>query len=222
MVLLVAASRVQYRAKEWHYRLCRVRRIKTRSWMDKEYTINEFKLLSSFHMTKADFPKAVHAVSWIREKTATARSEYNKLPELTTLIILCCLVSPCRWVDVVHTFKKHPSHMNEVFWRGLQRLMTKWKHILCRDVDKEFIAEKTAAYVTEIESKCGMLRGRIGFMKGNVIGIARPVISAEQKTLYNEHKCKNALKFQTVTSLDGLIIQVAKPLKGRRHEGQCM
>ena len=39
-----------------------------------------------------------------------------------------------------------------------------------------------------------------------------------QRTAYNGHKRKNALKFQSLTTPDGLILDAFGPLEGRRHD----
>lgn len=51
----------------------------------------------------------------------------------------------------------------------------------------------------------------------------RPVISGEQIASNDGHKHKNALKFQTIASPNGLILQAAGHLEGRRHNRKlCM
>lgn len=66
--------------------------------------------------------------------------------------------------------------------------------------------------------KSAALHHCVGFMDGTVLGIARPGSSAEQNAAYNGHKRKHALKFQTITSPDGLILHAHGPMEGRRHD----
>ncbi|CDF38936.1 unnamed protein product [Chondrus crispus] len=62
------------------------------------------------------------------------------------------------------------------------------------------------------------LQNCIGIIDGTVIGIARPKGHKRQRVVYNGHKRKHALKYQAVTTPDGLILHAAGPIEGRRHD----
>jgi hypothetical protein len=66
----------------------------------------------------------------------------------------------------------------------------------------------------------GPLDGTVGFIDGTVRGICRP--SRHQKRVYNGHKRKHALKFQSVSAPDGLIIHLSGPWVGRRHDARML
>lgn len=55
-------------------------------------------------------------------------------------------------------------------------------------------------------------------MDETFIGTARPSKIDEQNAAYNGHKMKHALKFQTITSPDGLMLHAAGRVEGRRHD----
>lgn len=67
-----------------------------------------------------------------------------------------------------------------------------------------------------IHDKGAPLTNCIGFIDGTVRAIARPEFA--QRIAYNGHKRKHALKYQSVTSPDGLIIDFFGPVEGRRHD----
>jgi hypothetical protein len=56
----------------------------------------------------------------------------------------------------------------------------------------------------------------IGFIDGTVRPMCRP--SYFQRLTYNGHKRVHALKFQSVTTPDGLIVDMYGPIEGRRHD----
>ena len=58
----------------------------------------------------------------------------------------------------------------------------------------------------------------MGFIDGTVIAVARRGGAEAQNVAYNGHKRKQALKYQAVTTPDGLILHAHGPLEGRRHD----
>lgn len=207
-----------YRANEWWSRVKRVRNLMRYVWCDVVYGMPDEEFLTHFRVTKQDFPRIVASIGWPSYKTKTKRNQYSTCPELTTLVILRRMASPCRWADLVHMFKKHPSHLSEIFWEGLCRFHNLRKHLMCDSLNSQFIARKADIYSKAVHKKCVVLRRCIGFMDGTVIGISRPSRNDEQNASYNGHKRKHGLKFQTITSPDGLILHAAGPIEGRRHD----
>ncbi|ETL82268.1 hypothetical protein L917_17551 [Phytophthora nicotianae] len=57
-----------------------------------------------------------------------------------------------------------------------------------------------------------------GFVDGIVRGICRPAGAHAQRSVYNGHKRKHALKFQTVVTPDGMIFHLFGPVEGCRHD----
>lgn len=69
-----------------------------------------------------------------------------------------------------------------------------------------------------VKYKCQVLKNCNGFINGTVIDVARPGDYEEQESLYNGHKKKHAIKFQTIMAPNGLILHAADPYIGRRHD----
>lgn len=59
-----------------------------------------------------------------------------------------------------------------------------------------------------------------GFIDGTVRSICRP--TRHQKVCYNGHKRVHALKYQSVTTPDGLIRDFFGPVEGRRHDSYLL
>jgi hypothetical protein len=55
-----------------------------------------------------------------------------------------------------------------------------------------------------------------GFIDGTVRSICRP--SSFQQQCYNGHKRVHALKYQSITTPDGIIVHLFGPIEGRRHD----
>lgn len=60
----------------------------------------------------------------------------------------------------------------------------------------------------------------IGFIDGTVRAVARP--SRHQRMVYNGHKRKHAVKFQAVTTPDGLIVHLHGPHEGKVHDATML
>ena len=108
--------------------------------------------------------------------------------------------------------------MSEIFWEGLRRFLRVREHLLIGELDGTFVAQRAQKYATTINEKCPALDRCVAFMDGTVIGIARPGKNDEQNAAYNGHKRKHALKYQTLTTPDGLILHAHGPIAGCRHD----
>lgn len=108
------------------------------------------------------------------------------------------VASPCRWMDIVFLFKKHPSHMSEIFWEAMKQFLKERKHLLYSDLYDGYISTKFKLFSDAIHRNCSVLRRFIVFMDSTLLGIARPGDGTEQNTAHNGRKRKQALKFQTI------------------------
>jgi hypothetical protein len=71
-------------------------------------------------------------------------------------------------------------------------------------------------FCNKISEKGVPLEKVFGFIDGTVRPMCRP--SKHQRKCYNGHKRVHALKFQSVTTPDGLIVHLFGPIEGRRHD----
>lgn len=62
------------------------------------------------------------------------------------------------------------------------------------------------------------IRNCVGLIDTTVIGMARPGADEMRRDFYNAHKRKHALKYQAVTTPDGIFFHMSKPVVGRRHD----
>jgi len=131
-------------------------------------------------------------------------------------IVLRRLASPARWADLEVMFGRCRSSLREIFCRTVDRLMTKWGHLLTR-WRGEFMAERAAVYAGAVRRRGAPLQTCVGFIDGSAIHVARPG-GGLQRACYSGHKRRHVLKFQSVTTPDGLVFHMYGPHEGRRHD----
>jgi len=104
--------------------------------------------------------------------------------------------------------------LSEIFWERLEEFLDARQKLLLSEIDEQFFQSRAELYATTVEGKCQALDNCFGFIDGTVIAIARPNV---QNISYNGHKGKHALNFQAITAPDGLVLHVAGPIEGLRH-----
>lgn len=57
----------------------------------------------------------------------------------------------------------------------------------------------------------------IGIIDGTLVGVSRPARCQSQLVMYNGHRRKHVLKFQGLTTADGIIVHIYGPIEGHRH-----
>ena len=92
-------------------------------------------------------------------------------------------------------------------------------NLLTGPLSPDFIARKAATYASTISEKSKTSTNCIGFIDGTVLRISRPGGSNNiQRAVYNGHKCTHALKYQAISTLDGLFLHGYGPCEGRQHD----
>jgi nuclease HARBI1 len=71
-------------------------------------------------------------------------------------------------------------------------------------------------YAALIEQKIGIVNNVRGFIDGTLCKTCRP--TAHQRIVYSGHKRAHGLKFQSVVTPDGLIVDLFGPIEGSRHD----
>jgi nuclease HARBI1 len=102
--------------------------------------------------------------------------------------------------------------------KGLEHFVEHRGKLITGYISSALIDIRASEYANAVLEKVGALPNCVGFIDGTVIGISRPGDLEEQRVLYNGQKRKHALKFQAVTSPDGLILHAHGPMEGWRHD----
>lgn len=151
------------------------------------------------------------------EKVRTGRNRYWCDSILATCVVLRRLASPARWVDLEVYFGKHRSQLSEIFWEALEGMIDKRRRLVM-DWREELMQERAELYAS-YTARVSALQNCVGYLDCTKVKVSRPGGSnANQRALYSGHKRTWCLKFQTVSTPDGLIFHLYGPEDGRRHD----
>jgi hypothetical protein len=130
-------------------------------------------------------------------------------------VVLRRLTYPNRFADLCVFFGRPESNLSRIFNEIIGYLFEKFKVLFEWDYQRLNPA-KLQEFSERISSKGAPLTDCIGFIDGTVRPICRP--GKNQKAVYNGHKRVHSLKYQSVTSPEGLIIHLFGPIEGARHD----
>jgi len=159
---------------------------------------NEIRLLA----TKLAFPEVV-----------STRSRFSAPSWECLCIILYYLAFPRRWCDGVEVFGRSESALSELFNEGLRLINDNFGWLLQLDIQR--MSTRLDEFDAAAREFCH-LKGLWGFIDGTARKICRP--SRGQEAAYSGHKRFHALKYQSVISLDGIIVDLFGPLEGRYND----
>ncbi|ETL35734.1 hypothetical protein L916_12166 [Phytophthora nicotianae] len=123
-------------------------------------------------------------------------------------ITLHRLSYPNRWLELSRIYGRWPS--------ALRSISERCNALLEGNLD--LASSRLHEFAQAIYDQGGELDRVWGFVDGIVRGICRPAGAHAQRSVYNGHKRKHALKFQTVVTPDGMIFHLFGPVEGCRHD----
>lgn len=138
---------------------------------------------------------------------------------LALCILLRRLVYPNRLEELVTLFRRSKCSISRAFHAMLSHIFTNYRHTL-EITPQNCPKAQIDKYCEAIFDKNGLLERCIGFIDGTLVGISRP--SEDQESAYNGHKRKHGLKFQSITTPDGLLRDFAGPWEGVRHDSAML
>lgn len=142
---------------------------------------------------------------------------------MTALQALCLLLyrlsSPTRLLECQALFKKTKGVVSAIFNVMLYKIHDDWKHLLLFD-HVRITPEFTATCSRVITEKGGRINNCFGFLDGTHMAVCRP--EEDQEELYNGHKRIHSLKYHAISTPDGIIVNLAGPFSGRRHDSRML
>lgn len=144
------------------------------------------------------------------------------MPRLEGLCLLIYHLShPCRFKDLKLLFPRSEGALSELFNCILEYVYESWKHLLLFDhvrLTPQVLEEFTVA----IHHKGGenSLDNCWAFLDGTHVRVCRPGV--DQEELYSGQKKCHTIKFQAVTSPNGIIVHLGGPFSGRRHDARIL
>lgn len=107
----------------------------------------------------------------------------------------------------------------KIFRKVLNKFIKAKNVLLHNNVPASFLASYAMRYLQQVYANWVVPENVVEFMFSTVIEISRSKgWDSNQKAVYNGHKCKHALKFQAITTPDGLCVHMNEPEVGRRHD----
>jgi DDE superfamily endonuclease len=107
--------------------------------------------------------------------------------------------------------------MNKIFYETLECFI-KWASPLVLKFQGNYLRSRAQLYARKIAAKSrNATQHCLGFIDGTLIEIAR-LPGLMQRAMYSGHKRRPGLKWQVVTTPDGMLFHVFGPFEGRRHD----
>ncbi|ETI35502.1 hypothetical protein L914_17468 [Phytophthora nicotianae] len=140
-------------------------------------------------------------------------------------VVLYKLAVPVRWEDVREFFGRSPSGLSNIFLHQLDVLEAQYADLVL--LTHEIAASRLFEYARAVFDVGSPYTNIWAFIDGTVRGICRPTSRRrgrkknkllDQQSVYNGHKRKHALKFQTLVTPNGLISHLCGPYPGRNHD----
>lgn len=152
-----------------------------------------------------------------RERTAATAIE-------ALCVLLYRLAVPARWHDLSGFFGRSASGLSNIFLHLLNNLDSRYENLAA--FSSGIVSERLAVYADAIFVAGAPYPNVWCFIDGTVRGVCRPQPRKvcgkrkylTQQSVYNGHKRKHALKFQTLLTPDGLIAHLYGPFSGRNHD----
>ncbi|ETV78812.1 hypothetical protein H257_07642 [Aphanomyces astaci] len=207
--ILLTAAALLLNASEPHTRAIQIPRGRF-NLMGQTDTMCEFH----FRLGKAEIELLV-ALLEIPDPMITPH-RYNASAVEALCILLNRLAWPHRLGTMVLLFGRSREALSVLSNGVMCHIYDRFKHLLRWDKDR-LDASWMEKCASAIHDSGAPLDCCIGFIDGTVRGICRPG-KGVQKTAYNGHKRKHALKFQSITTPDGIIVHLYGPEPGSRHD----
>jgi hypothetical protein len=132
-------------------------------------------------------------------------------PETALCLVLFRLSAPCRYKELMYLFQRSRGWLSVVFNDVVWHLVFRYQAKL--EWDERRLTWDTLTRYAEAIHDVGGGQNIWGFIDGTVRPISRP--DENQRRYYSGYKKTHAMKFQAVTTPDGLMSHLAGPWEGR-------
>ena len=130
-------------------------------------------------------------------------------------LVLYRLAWPNRFTEAVPLFNMKASALSTFFNFIIAMIYRRWKHLLLWDhvrLSSEFLTRCSQV----VQDKGALLQETFGFLDGTAVRICRPMV--DQEEFYSGYKKYHCIKYQAITTPDGMIIHVGGPFVGRHND----
>jgi hypothetical protein len=193
--------------------------------IQREYTVPRFSLdriapeacKELFRMDKTDIPRVIALLEMPPKFRLKDRNSATS--EEVFCLVLRRLTYPCRLNDLQGLFPRHHTTLSLLFNMGISWLYDRC-HVLVSNLQQPFFTkERMQTYAAVVAQKTGQFARKMrifGFIDGTFKSTCRP--TKDQRIVYNGKDRAHGLKYQALTAPDGLILHLAGPFEGARHD----
>ncbi|XP_054764968.2 uncharacterized protein LOC129271719 [Lytechinus pictus] len=170
--------------------------------------------MSFFRFQKDDIYRLKHALGVPDRITLPNRSKLDGIEALC--IGLQRYAYPCRYVDLVKDYGRPVPQLCLAFNWITNFVYDAHRHRLST-LEQEWLApHHLRTFANAIHQKGAPINNCWGFIHGTVRPTCRP--REHQQLVYNGHKQVHSLKYQAVSTPNGMIANLYGPIEGRRHD----
>lgn len=167
---------------------------------------------------KAEVFLLLEVLRFSHKFVCSQRTVCSKLEGLC--ILLKRLAFPCRYIDMVSRFGRHPTELCLIFNTVLEFVYNSHHHRFESWNQPFLLPQVLERYAQIVHNRGAPLHNCFGFVDGTLCRIARP--QNNQRAVYNGHKRVHGIKFQSVVVPNGLIANLVGPFEGRRHDSTVL
>lgn len=181
------------------------------SFPDAEYT--------EFRFRKTDIIRLKNALQIPDEITCHNYNDIIANGTEALCILLRRLCYPSRFVDLIPRFGRPGSQLCMIFNHVLDYVNNTWGHLLDTLNQAWLSPHNLRAYADAVHEKGAALDYVWGFIDGTLKACCRP--ERYQRALYSGHKRYHGLKYQSVSTPNGMIAHLYGPIEGEGTTVQC-
>lgn len=126
--------------------------------------------LPLFLFEKRDIQRVMNVNAWPVSQTRTSTNRYAVNWLLVCWVLLRRLPTPSRWNDLEDFFGKHASQLSEIFWEGLEWVLSTSGYPISVGLSDEFMQLRALLYTSKKREKLNGLSNCVGFINGTFIG----------------------------------------------------
>ena len=170
----------------------------------------------SAHILPLRFRKAEirRILPFLQLETEELRARYTATPEERLCLVLMRLAYPIRIKDLCDVFGRSPSWVSTVLNDTLIHMYGLWHDRL--GWNPEFLTlDRVRSYQEAIDAVGGG-DCHWGYIDGTMSRVCRPEL--DQKLMYSGHKKTHCLKYQGITTPDGLVASFTGPYVGSKAD----
>ncbi|GJJ68191.1 nuclease HARBI1 [Entomortierella parvispora] len=181
------------------------------------FNLNQYDNITSERLFRFRTDEILDIVEALRVPNVLVLDNGSKFSSLEGVcIVLRRLAFPCRLVDLMPMFGRSEGMLSRIFNKTITWIYNRWARQLFTWDHARLTPAKLEQFAAVIREAGSPLQDVVGFIDGTVRPIARPMENQRQE--YNGHHRVHAMKFQAVTTPDGIVVHLSGPYHGKQHD----